>query len=203
MKSSDIDQDLFTDSYCKVCSAQLISESQRVAHYESRKHASKVRLYYMLHPRDGGCPAKRLRAENVSIWYHTVAWVICYEFCMCRNWSCVQMSTKAQRVEIMLLSRVMFRTGRESCLLAGLFFSTGTCQYLRLLVMFCWSSSETKRCRVAGTEPTWVTEDKSHQRQSVGREDRKGKTVRNTKCFVRHIFDFLCFVEWNASLVNL
>ncbi|OBS57251.1 hypothetical protein A6R68_11624, partial [Neotoma lepida] len=66
MKSSDIDQELFTDSYCKVCSAQLISESQRVAHYESRKHASKVRLYYMLHPRDGGCPAKRLRAENLS-----------------------------------------------------------------------------------------------------------------------------------------
>lgn len=85
--------------------------------------------------------------------------------------------------------------GEESCLLAGLFFSTGTCQYLRLLVMFCWSSSETKRCRVAGTEPTWVTEDKSHQRQSVGREDRKGKTVRNTKCFVRHTFDFLCCVE--------
>lgn len=37
MKSSDIDQDLFTDSYCKVCSAQLISESQRVAHYEVRR----------------------------------------------------------------------------------------------------------------------------------------------------------------------
>ncbi|EQB78681.1 hypothetical protein CB1_001095022 [Camelus ferus] len=36
MKSSDLDQDLFTDSYCKVCSAQLISESQRVAHYERR-----------------------------------------------------------------------------------------------------------------------------------------------------------------------
>lgn len=36
MKSSDTDQDLFTDSYCKVCSAQLISESQRVAHYEVR-----------------------------------------------------------------------------------------------------------------------------------------------------------------------
>uniref|UniRef100_A0A8C0QAC7 Zinc finger matrin-type 4 n=1 Tax=Canis lupus familiaris TaxID=9615 RepID=A0A8C0QAC7_CANLF len=31
---------------------------------QSRKHASKVRLYYMLHPRDGGCPAKRLRSEN-------------------------------------------------------------------------------------------------------------------------------------------
>uniref|UniRef100_A0A803YHW6 Zinc finger matrin-type 4 n=1 Tax=Meleagris gallopavo TaxID=9103 RepID=A0A803YHW6_MELGA len=64
MKSSDIDQELFTESYCRVCSAQLISESQRVAHYESRKHASKVRLYYMLHPIDGGCPAKKLRSEN-------------------------------------------------------------------------------------------------------------------------------------------
>ncbi|NXN10971.1 ZMAT4 protein, partial [Indicator maculatus] len=66
MKSSDIEQELFTESYCKVCSAQLISESQRVAHYESRKHASKVRLYYMLHPIDGGCPAKKLRSENGS-----------------------------------------------------------------------------------------------------------------------------------------
>ncbi|MBN3301255.1 ZMAT4 protein, partial [Amia calva] len=64
MKSTEVDQGLFTDSYCKVCSAQLISESQRVAHYESRKHANKVRLYYMLHPIDGGCPAKKLRTDN-------------------------------------------------------------------------------------------------------------------------------------------
>ena len=40
---------------------------------QSRKHASKVRLYYMLHPRDGGCPAKRLRSENVSIWHHALS----------------------------------------------------------------------------------------------------------------------------------
>ncbi len=33
---TEVDQGLFTDSYCKVCSAQLISESQRVAHYEVR-----------------------------------------------------------------------------------------------------------------------------------------------------------------------
>ncbi|XP_063065804.1 zinc finger matrin-type protein 4-like [Engraulis encrasicolus] len=64
MKSTEVDQALFTDSYCRVCSAQLISESQRVAHYESRKHANKVRLYYMLHPADGGCPAKKLRTEG-------------------------------------------------------------------------------------------------------------------------------------------
>uniref|UniRef100_A0A3P8XH34 Matrin-type domain-containing protein n=1 Tax=Esox lucius TaxID=8010 RepID=A0A3P8XH34_ESOLU len=66
MKSTEVDQGLFTDTYCKVCSAQLISESQRVAHYESRKHANKVRLYYMLHPVDGGCPAKKLRTDNGS-----------------------------------------------------------------------------------------------------------------------------------------
>ncbi|XP_073808302.1 zinc finger matrin-type protein 4 isoform X2 [Danio rerio] len=66
MKSTEVDQGLFTDSYCKVCSAQLISESQRVAHYESRKHANKVRLYYMLHPVDGGCPAKKLRTDDGS-----------------------------------------------------------------------------------------------------------------------------------------
>lgn len=33
---------------------------------QSRKHANKVRLYYMLHPVDGGCPAKKLRTDNVS-----------------------------------------------------------------------------------------------------------------------------------------
>ncbi|KAA0703858.1 Zinc finger matrin-type protein 4 [Triplophysa tibetana] len=66
MKSTEVDAGLFTDSYCRVCSAQLISESQRVAHYESRKHANKVRLYHMLHPADGGCPAKKLRTDNVS-----------------------------------------------------------------------------------------------------------------------------------------
>ncbi|XP_052317730.1 zinc finger matrin-type protein 4 isoform X1 [Oncorhynchus keta] len=34
--------------------------------FNSRKHANKVRLYYMLHPVDGGCPAKKLRTDNGS-----------------------------------------------------------------------------------------------------------------------------------------
>ncbi|KAL0964626.1 hypothetical protein UPYG_G00326660 [Umbra pygmaea] len=55
---------LFTESYCNICNAQLISESQRTAHYESKKHANKVRLFYMLHPEDGGPPSKRLRPDN-------------------------------------------------------------------------------------------------------------------------------------------
>ncbi|KAM4636562.1 zinc finger matrin-type protein 4 [Discoglossus pictus] len=65
MKSEEVeDRTLFTDTYCKICNAQLISESQRVAHYESKKHANKVRLYYMLHPEDGGPPSKKLRPDD-------------------------------------------------------------------------------------------------------------------------------------------
>lgn len=65
MKSAEVeDRALFTETYCKICNAQLISESQRVAHYESKKHANKVRLYYMLHPEDGGPPSKKLRPDD-------------------------------------------------------------------------------------------------------------------------------------------
>ncbi|KAM3869071.1 zinc finger protein 346 [Diretmus argenteus] len=38
--------DLFSDSQCKVCSANLISESQKLTHYQSKKHANKVRRYH-------------------------------------------------------------------------------------------------------------------------------------------------------------
>ncbi|KAM6911783.1 zinc finger protein 346 [Lycodopsis pacificus] len=37
--------DLFSDSQCKVCSAVLISESQKLTHYQSKKHGNKVRRY--------------------------------------------------------------------------------------------------------------------------------------------------------------
>lgn len=40
--------DLFSDSQCKVCSAVLISESQKLTHYQSKKHANKVRRYFTL-----------------------------------------------------------------------------------------------------------------------------------------------------------
>ncbi|XP_036413156.1 zinc finger matrin-type protein 4-like [Colossoma macropomum] len=65
MKSAGVCESLlFTESYCSICNAQLISQSQRIAHYQSKKHASKVRLFYMLHPEDGGPPSKRLRPDN-------------------------------------------------------------------------------------------------------------------------------------------
>ncbi|XP_043925233.1 zinc finger protein 346 [Protopterus annectens] len=39
---------IFTDGQCKVCNAVLISESQKIAHYESKKHANKYRRYMSL-----------------------------------------------------------------------------------------------------------------------------------------------------------
>ncbi|XP_060637318.2 zinc finger matrin-type protein 1 isoform X1 [Anolis sagrei] len=41
-------KELCTDTYCKVCGAVLKFESQRVAHYEGKKHAQKVRLYLQI-----------------------------------------------------------------------------------------------------------------------------------------------------------
>uniref|UniRef100_A0A8C2KA43 Uncharacterized protein n=1 Tax=Cyprinus carpio TaxID=7962 RepID=A0A8C2KA43_CYPCA len=45
MKSTEVDPGLFTDSYCKVCSAQLISESQRVAHYEASNSCTHIHVH--------------------------------------------------------------------------------------------------------------------------------------------------------------
>ncbi|NXE45052.1 ZMAT1 protein, partial [Casuarius casuarius] len=42
-------KDLFTDTFCKVCGAVLQFESQRMSHYEGKKHAQKVRLYIQMH----------------------------------------------------------------------------------------------------------------------------------------------------------
>lgn len=41
----DILKGLLTDSFCHVCEASLIHESQRVSHYEGKKHAQRVRMY--------------------------------------------------------------------------------------------------------------------------------------------------------------
>ncbi|KAK5600209.1 hypothetical protein CRENBAI_004894 [Crenichthys baileyi] len=43
---------------CRLC------EDDEEPRWKSRKHANKVRLYYMLHPVDGGCPAKKLRTDD-------------------------------------------------------------------------------------------------------------------------------------------
>ncbi|XP_062867440.1 zinc finger protein 346 [Trichomycterus rosablanca] len=52
---------LFSDSQCKVCSAVLISESQKLAHYQSKKHASKVRRYMSIHKEEEEPIAKKIK----------------------------------------------------------------------------------------------------------------------------------------------
>ncbi|XP_077050022.1 zinc finger matrin-type protein 1 [Siphateles boraxobius] len=42
---SDLLKGLLTDDFCHVCEATLIHESQRVSHYEGKKHAQRVRMY--------------------------------------------------------------------------------------------------------------------------------------------------------------
>ncbi|XP_029948297.1 zinc finger matrin-type protein 1 [Salarias fasciatus] len=36
---------LFTDTYCHLCEAELCFESQRVSHYEGKKHAQRLKVY--------------------------------------------------------------------------------------------------------------------------------------------------------------
>ncbi|XP_067280791.1 zinc finger protein 346 [Pseudorasbora parva] len=55
--------DLFSDSQCKVCSAVLISESQKLAHYQSKKHESKVRRYMSIHGNEEPI-AKRFKSSD-------------------------------------------------------------------------------------------------------------------------------------------
>lgn len=155
----------------------------------------------MLHPRDGGCPAKRLRAENVSMWYHMISWVICYEFCRCKNCRCVYLSAKAKRIEVMIIYRLCYRGGR--LLSIGVIFLFYQNLFIPSGFWWCFSGAlqrkKVQRC--------W-------DRTSVG--DRKteppktkcGKTRRPTGqncqkyqvlCSL-HIW-FLCCVEWNVSLL--
>lgn len=42
---SDPLEDLLTDKFCHVCEATLLYESQRVSHYEGKKHAQRVKLF--------------------------------------------------------------------------------------------------------------------------------------------------------------
>ncbi|XP_056430701.1 zinc finger protein 346 isoform X2 [Hyla sarda] len=59
--------DLFSDKHCKVCSAVLISESQKLAHYQSKKHANKYRRYMSIHKGEDFTPAKRMKADDTVV----------------------------------------------------------------------------------------------------------------------------------------
>ncbi|XP_061858374.1 zinc finger protein 346 isoform X1 [Colius striatus] len=54
---------IFTEAQCKVCSALLISESQRLAHYQSKKHANKVRRYLSIHGAEELAHGKKMKLD--------------------------------------------------------------------------------------------------------------------------------------------
>ncbi|XP_035288559.1 zinc finger protein 346 [Anguilla anguilla] len=56
---------LFSDANCKVCNAVLISESQKLAHYQSKKHANKVRRYMTIH-KDEEPSVKRFKSPSTT-----------------------------------------------------------------------------------------------------------------------------------------
>ncbi|KAM3925775.1 zinc finger protein 346 isoform 1-T1 [Leptodactylus fuscus] len=58
---------LFSDKHCKVCSAVLISESQKLAHYQSKKHANKYRRYMSIHQGEDFSPAKKMKADETVV----------------------------------------------------------------------------------------------------------------------------------------
>lgn len=45
VNDSELLKGLLTDTFCQVCEAVLLYESQRVSHYEGKKHAQRVRIY--------------------------------------------------------------------------------------------------------------------------------------------------------------
>ncbi|KAM6467888.1 zinc finger protein 346 isoform 2-T2 [Liasis olivaceus] len=57
---------IFTDTQCKVCSAVLISESQKLAHYQSKKHANKVRRYMAIHGEEEFSQNKKIKLDTVQ-----------------------------------------------------------------------------------------------------------------------------------------
>uniref|UniRef100_A0A4W4EAD1 C2H2-type domain-containing protein n=1 Tax=Electrophorus electricus TaxID=8005 RepID=A0A4W4EAD1_ELEEL len=45
LNDNELLKGLLTDTFCQVCDAVLLFESQRVSHYEGKKHAQRVRIY--------------------------------------------------------------------------------------------------------------------------------------------------------------
>uniref|UniRef100_A0A3B4A8S4 Zinc finger protein 346 n=1 Tax=Periophthalmus magnuspinnatus TaxID=409849 RepID=A0A3B4A8S4_9GOBI len=67
--------DLFSDTQCKVCSAVLISESQKLTHYQSKKHANKVRRYFFIQNENEPTFKKPSTDDNVKTDRHKVCLV--------------------------------------------------------------------------------------------------------------------------------
>ncbi|XP_006009899.2 zinc finger matrin-type protein 1 isoform X1 [Latimeria chalumnae] len=77
--------DLFTDTFCKVCGAVLQFESQRISHYEGKKHAQKVRLYFQMVREQEELFPKKTQMEHVNFQDNGGAGVDENKFCSLCN----------------------------------------------------------------------------------------------------------------------
>ncbi|XP_030306753.1 lysine-rich coiled-coil protein 1 [Calypte anna] len=59
-------RDLFTDTFCKVCKAVLQFESQRMSHYQGKKHAQKVQHYIQTHGEKSERHGKQREMDCIS-----------------------------------------------------------------------------------------------------------------------------------------
>ncbi|XP_075428008.1 lysine-rich coiled-coil protein 1 [Ascaphus truei] len=81
----EIKKDLFTDTFCKVCSANLPFESNRISHYEGKKHAQKVRLYFQTPNEQEEIPVKKQKIDRADFHVDGVRAMDRNQFCSLCN----------------------------------------------------------------------------------------------------------------------
>ncbi|XP_056410009.1 lysine-rich coiled-coil protein 1 isoform X2 [Hyla sarda] len=59
-------KELFTDTFCRVCGAVLQFEAHRNAHYEGKRHAQKVRLYFLKQELEELTYKKKQKVDHVE-----------------------------------------------------------------------------------------------------------------------------------------
>ncbi|XP_069833329.1 lysine-rich coiled-coil protein 1 isoform X2 [Dendropsophus ebraccatus] len=60
-------KELFTDTFCRVCGAVLQFEAHRNAHYEGKRHAQKVRLYFLKQELEELSYKKKQKMDHVDL----------------------------------------------------------------------------------------------------------------------------------------
>nr|XP_058147093.1 zinc finger matrin-type protein 1 [Dasypus novemcinctus] len=73
--------ELFTENFCKVCGVVLQFESERISHYESKKHNQNARFYFQMHWEQNEMPDKKMKMHVLNFQVHTSGVVERNKFC--------------------------------------------------------------------------------------------------------------------------
>ncbi|XP_044792560.1 zinc finger matrin-type protein 1 isoform X2 [Bubalus bubalis] len=109
---------LFADNFCNVCGVVLQSESQRISHYESEKHAQNVRFYFQMHGEQNEVPGKKMKMDVRNFQEHRSEVVNRNKFCglchMVFSSSVVARSHYVGKVHSKKLKQLMEERGQVS-----------------------------------------------------------------------------------------